>query len=332
MEVELLEPFLNGKILRRMTGDMTPNIGWSLIGPAESSAEISRLTVACLKKAKDTTLNLAVTLAELGDSVRLVSDNLSKVAKAYIHAKRGRWAEVYRTLGVRGSLRDGSKDLSRGWLEVIMGWLPLIQDVHDSIDELGKKNAEQGFMLVVRSRSEQSDSRTTTYPRGHVGNLQGNSAAVYADGAVSNQSYTATHKVAMWFVVDIPALKRASALGLTNPASVIWEATAFSFLADWVLPIGDWLETLDATLGLSYKGGTSVFHRRQLTTVQLFGGRWAQTGGYYDVQPAFASREVVTSNRKVLTTTVSPFYLKNPFSTTRAVTAVALARQSFKPR
>lgn len=36
-------------------------------------------------------------------------------------------------------------------------------------------------------------------------------------------------------------------LGFTNPAAVLWEATPFSFVVDWFLPIGDYLKTLDGS-------------------------------------------------------------------------------------
>ena len=36
------------------------------------------------------------------------------------------------------------------------------------------------------------------------------------------------------------------ALGLDDPASTLWEITPFSFMVDWLLPIGDWLQALNS--------------------------------------------------------------------------------------
>lgn len=37
--------------------------------------------------------------------------------------------------------------------------------------------------------------------------------------------------------------------GVTNPLLVAWELVPFSFVVDWAIPVGAWLESLDAMLG-----------------------------------------------------------------------------------
>jgi hypothetical protein len=51
------------------------------------------------------------------------------------------------------------------------------------------------------------------------------------------------------------------ALGLTNPLSIAYEVTPFSFLADWFIPIGDFLSILDATLGFAFLSGSYTTRR-----------------------------------------------------------------------
>lgn len=51
-------------------------------------------------------------------------------------------------------------------------------------------------------------------------------------------------------------------MGLTNPLEVTWELLPFSFVADWFLPIGDYVSILDSTLGYILKGGTNTVSRR----------------------------------------------------------------------
>jgi hypothetical protein len=62
---------------------------------------------------------------------------------------------------------------------------------------------------------------------------------------------------------DLPAR-----LGLLNPAEVIWELVPFSFVADWFLPIGDYLSALDAPMRFSHVGGT-IGHRLQTKMTTL---------------------------------------------------------------
>lgn len=37
----------------------------------------------------------------------------------------------------------------------------------------------------------------------------------------------------------------ASSLGLNNPAGIVWEAIPFSFVVDWIVPVGDFIENLN---------------------------------------------------------------------------------------
>lgn len=57
---------------------------------------------------------------------------------------------------------------------------------------------------------------------------------------------------------DVPswALKDVSELGLSNPLSTLYELTPYSFVLDWVVPVGDWLSVLDAGNFLDFKEGT----------------------------------------------------------------------------
>jgi len=57
---------------------------------------------------------------------------------------------------------------------------------------------------------------------------------------------------------DVPscALKDVSELGLSNPLSTLYELTPYSFVLDWVVPVGDWLSVLDAGNFLEFKEGS----------------------------------------------------------------------------
>jgi hypothetical protein len=54
--------------------------------------------------------------------------------------------------------------------------------------------------------------------------------------------------------VDYEILDSFRGSGISNPALVAWELVPFSFVADWFVPVGDWLKQLDALLGLTVEG------------------------------------------------------------------------------
>jgi hypothetical protein len=63
-------------------------------------------------------------------------------------------------------------------------------------------------------------------------------------------------KVRLDYFIENPFLRTLAQLGITNPAQIAWELTRLSFVFDWAFPIGSYLDTLDADVGLSYRGGS----------------------------------------------------------------------------
>jgi hypothetical protein len=43
---------------------------------------------------------------------------------------------------------------------------------------------------------------------------------------------------------------------LSNPAALAWELVPYSFVVDWMIPVGDYLSSLDAVNGLTFRRGT----------------------------------------------------------------------------
>lgn len=140
-------------------------------------------------------------------------------------------------------------------------------------------------------------------------------------------SFQETYKTALWFDVDAPQLKRAAQLGLTNPTEILWELAPFSFVLDWILPIGDWLKSLDSGFGVTFKGGTNSWYVHRSVEVEKVlhksGSPYANDGEFIVVGgPGLFSR--TSSTRTVLEKSPPPLYIKNPFSTWKAITSLAL--------
>ena len=85
-------------------------------------------------------------------------------------------------------------------------------------------------------------------------------------------------KVILYYYMDNPLLVSLSSLGLTNPVDLVWEELKFSFVVDWFLPIGNWLQTWDAGLGWRFKSGTRTDYGSAI-------GRWYYI--YNNVDPGW---------------------------------------------
>lgn len=123
--------------------------------------------------------------------------------------------------------------------------------------------------------------------------------------------------------------------GFTNPINLAWEVLPFSFVVDWFLPIGPWLETLSAWNGLEFVGGSQTLFTRGWTHLSVdYQGpcRFIVNDQGIWVKHSRFSQEVVLLDRSTLggfpTQTLPTF--KNPLSVTHASNALALVRSVFK--
>ena len=129
------------------------------------------------------------------------------------------------------------REASNRWLELQFGLLPawddtmeIIEEIDNTIEREDKVNFGKGG---YRDRQQLVNGRDST--------------SIY-DAVVhftySYERYTTyTSKVYFKHLVD---MDRMSRMGLTpaNLFDVLWEATPWSFVIDWIYGIGDWLHTL----------------------------------------------------------------------------------------
>lgn len=116
-------------------------------------------------------------------------------------------------------------DIGSMWLEIQYGWRPLLSDVYES------QTAYAKLMDPPRtSRVEASHSIKATY----------SSENYYAKWTVAS---VMTQRIICIYVEDNSITR---SLGLENPLSVAWEVVPFSFVVDWFIPIGSYLDTVSS--------------------------------------------------------------------------------------
>jgi len=96
-------------------------------------------------------------------------------------------------------------------------------------------------------------------------------------------------------------------LGLTNPEMVMWELLPYSFVADWFIPIGDWMEARALVQGLK---GTFI------TADKKLGLAFPPTSKYFTAQPR-GNYRWLEFDRSISTT------IKVPLPTFKPLTSVA---------
>lgn len=295
-------------------------VGWNVLPPNFDALPPSlenELKVKCLRKVRDSSVNLAMTLAFMGPTLNMIWQRLISIADVLDAVRAHDWKKVYRLLRVRG-YKPG-KRAADYTLEVQFGWRQLIADVVGLCETLEKGLRDEHMFVYGKAGAKSATSFFHLSP------------GYYTNFKIGDVSHTGTkeefHSMTMVFKVRNPVMQLLSQIGLTNPAVLAYDRIPWSFVLNWVIPIGDWLESIDASVGLEYLGGT--YSRG----VRLQDGSCVVTPSYdrnYNgLGYAEGSFAFFNYDRKVISQFVDPFYLKNPFrgGIVRAITATALVAQ-----
>lgn len=266
--------------------------------------------------------NLGVSLIESKQTISLIGDTAVRITDAFNHLRKGRFSKAYSRLGIakRTKLppklvkRRGVKfarDLmsiqrkeylsakrrrdtarvaelaSSAWLEIHFGWKPLLQDTYDVAKAVAYAESEKLPEHFVFKGTE-SVSCGVTPPYAHTDQSTG-----YSSATVSKVWRCTIDSVHSWIT---------NKFGLSNPAVVFYEAVPFSFVLDWFVPVGQFLERAGVTKGLNfhsacdsikyvadavsvydvdYKSGTNTIQRRSSTGHQIRSFRRDLRGVYY---------------------------------------------------
>lgn len=168
--------------------------------------------------------NASVFLGEAHQTLNMIGDSAVKIARALHLFRKGDVVGATRTLIANRRFPPKTKRAQTGnnWLELQYGWLPLLQDIRGGAELLAHQ-----LHVPFRRRFRVRHSVRTEGPRG---------GAYWEYG----DCYSKVSKQLIAIVSEPPSV--AEYLGVMDPELVLWELTPFSFVADWVVPIGSYLE------------------------------------------------------------------------------------------
>jgi hypothetical protein len=304
---------------------------WNFSAPAAipgfPSGLINKTLQRALLKVQDSKFNLGIFLAESQKTADLISRTAISIARsvqAFRRVNPRLWQQVKRWEN-GNCLKQNWRKIPRKWLELQYGWNPLLSDVYGAVSFLNKMRSSPGAILHVEAncRDEQMVYQTVT-------GGPGNESSCRLKYRVKQQC-----QIGLYYSLNSSALADISSLGLINPALIVWELVPYSFVVDWFMPIGSWLQSLTAATGYSFKGG----YRSMLSKMRCEGvdslnlrndfapnGVTTQGGG-----PICNGDGAFDFARACYTSSPVPgVYVKNPLSVTHMLNGLALLSLAFR--
>lgn len=209
--------------------------------------------------------NMAVFLGEGRESLATIANAASRIARSVRALKKGNLKRAAESLVGKRPRKHGANIpssrvteewISSNWLQLQYGWIPLLKDIYGAAEHFAHmQNRPQ--VLTYRVSRRKGPIPTTGQP----------SPSVALSGS---KEYGSTLK-ALVRKIDEYAL-----LGLKDPASLAWELLPWSFVADWIIPVGNYLEAinlnraLSATYVTSWKYTNTYFAARSVSGAAIF--------------------------------------------------------------
>lgn len=184
-------------------------------------------------KVRGHSFNAGVFVGQAGEVASSVVGTAKAFKSVVTSLKKGNLDGALRSLArsVSGDAKNAAKkkmdtkDISGAFLSLSYGWVPLISDIHEAAVALEAVSVKPRKTSVVVTRSRQWDVEASQSPSN------------YSCIGLATQGRRLVYTMEEYLPV-------ARSLGLTDPASVIWELVPDSFVVDWFIPIGTYLSNL----------------------------------------------------------------------------------------
>jgi len=279
--------------------------------------------------------NLAQDMAQMGQLTRLITGTSLRITRSLSALRRKDFS------GAIGHLWNGTtrgprfhngaasptftSSLANNWLELQYGWKPLLMDIHGSLDSLARfYNLGEHVTRTVSASAKKEEIS--------VSDLLDHVAHTHAIGSATNRIQTRV-KFVLRYRIDSRLKAFLAQTGFTNPLNTLWEILPYSFVVDWMLPVGNYLQTISSYDGLEFVDGSLTQFTKQdyLAVIYSIGpyGSMDPRDENYEFGSYQRTRVILDRSKLTSFPRPNPPRLKNPLSVTHALNALALVKSAF---
>jgi hypothetical protein len=270
--------------------------------------------------------NAAQAFAERGQTTRMLTKSIARAVAVISALRKGNISGANALISQRvKDFRPPRKrkkiikapthdEFSSLWLEYQYGWKPFLQDIYGAAELLAA--------TVVANPPVRATGKSKLILR---------DAGLHTTSGLGLdwqwESETSV-KVSIDFVMENDAIRALQQTGISNPALLAWELLPYSFVVDWFLPVGQFLENLAAPAGLRFGSGFRTV--KSSFYVHSIVAKHANAS----LSPGGIAKEGASITREKIITFPLPGLpsFKNPVSLTHAANAVSLVSQLFSRR
>jgi len=269
-----------------------------------------------------------VAAVELPKTIDLIRSTALSLGKLIRGIKTGNLSLVGEAIGGQ-QLRSGSagrflkQSAYNRWLEYRYGWRPLIMDLQGALKALDKSRSRP-IRATARGKAEQTMNRTF------------NQSITYPITGSETYEFNTTHSTEVraycLYTAEL-TYQSARDFGVTELPLAFWELVPYSFVADWFIPIGNWLEAITPKLGIvilaegyTVKNFRFVTRRCIATSPATSGTTRILRSGQVGLTDTYEKSSAVRVPSLDKPLTLPPFSLN--LNVKRALDAIALLGQS----
>lgn len=235
--------------------------------PGPDALVVNELLSQISERIRGHEFNAAIFAAESKESLTTVVNTMRQVFTAFNCITRKDLAGALRSLSrvsghskKKASQRLEAGDVPGAWLSLTYGWVPLLNDIHAAMKAYEERsNGARGVTVRVHKNKQ--------LPPANLYSASDNTHFRSMSYRRSSVRYVVT------FLENLSAVRT---LGLNNPAAVLWEKLPWSFVVDWALPIGTYLDNLGVFSGLqlSYVRTYYYKHEEMIQQTSRVGATW----------------------------------------------------------
>jgi hypothetical protein len=202
--------------------------GQQIFNSLWSSADETKLLQKLMAAVKDHQFDAGVSLAEVDKLASSTVGLVKTLGLGAVDLCKGDFANFARRFGASPPTRGKQRklrllDVPGRFLEMTYCWMPVVNDLFEigqAFESLSNGPRGHRYKVSRRIRSEEVDSSYIKFPK---------------------RKLEARRKYIYEAYEELSALRQ---MGLANPLTIIWERIPWSFVIDWVLPIGSYLQLI----------------------------------------------------------------------------------------